>query len=199
MSTTAALLGCLKGFVAPHDLPDTLYFAPDLWQAMDDLWQRSVERISEGIVSEWGGLLQVWRGRLRLVYVTSGSAEGLRLIMPTGGHFVGTFHTHPHVGGHTGIGFSGADLADMANQGERISLVQSGQHTFMLLRTANTPSNLSVAEWRDRMNTRFGQAYLERRDILAASLLANRVICQELALALYYGRMFEQLVEVYRP
>ena len=166
---------------------------------MDDLWQRSVVRLSEGIVIEWGGLLELRRRRLRLVRSVSGTAEGLRLIVPVGSRFVGSFHTHPHPAGHTGIGFSGADFSDMANQGERISLVQSGQHVFMLLRTEGTPSNLDVDEWRSRMNILFERAYRERRSILAASLIANRAICQDVALALYYGHVLGRLVEVYRP
>ena len=40
-------------------LPDTLSLDDALWQAMDDLWQRSVARIDEGIVVEWGGLLEI--------------------------------------------------------------------------------------------------------------------------------------------
>ena len=119
--------------------------------------------------------------------------------MPAGSRFTGSFHTHPHPAGHTGIGFSGADFADTANQVERISLVQSGQHIFMLLRTEWTPSNLDVNEWRNRMNILFEQAYRERRSVIQASLIANKIICQDLALALYYGQVFRRLVEVYRP
>jgi len=47
-------------------------------------------------------------------------------------------------------------------------------------------------------------AYLERAIPLnalpdALTLIANQAICQELALALYYGHVFGRLVEVYRP
>lgn len=87
----------------------------------------------------------------------------------------------------------------MANQGERISLVQSGQHVFMLLRTRRTPKGLNVDEWRSRMDTSFEQAYRNRRSILGASLVANQAICQQLGLALYYGHSFGRLVEVWRP
>lgn len=199
MTTTPALLAYLQGSISLADLPDVLTFDDELWQAMDDLWQRSVARLSEGIVVEWGGLLELERGRLQLVRPVSGTAEGLQLILPADSRFVGSFHTHPHPAGHTGIGFSGADFADMANQGERISLVQSGQHVFMLLRTEGTPSSLDVDEWRSRMNTLFESAYRERRSILAASLVANQAICQALRLALFYGHVFGRVVEVHRP
>ena len=69
----------------------------------------------------------------------------------------------------------------------------------MFLWTENTPSTANMDELRVRMNTLFEQAYRERRSIIAASLIANRAISQGLALAFYYGRVFRQLVEVYRP
>jgi hypothetical protein len=199
MTTTLALLTYLQGSISLDALPDVLTFDDELWQAMDNLWQRSVTRLSEGIVVEWGGLLKLERGHLRLVNPASGTAKELRLILPADSRFVGSFHTHPHLQGHTGIGFSGADFADMANQGETISLVQSGQHVFMLLRSEGTPSSLDVNEWRNRMNALFQQAYQERGNILAASLIANLAVCQDLVLALYYGQVFGQFVEVYRP
>ncbi len=199
MTTTPALLAYLRGQIALDVLPGSLTFDHRLWAVMDDLWQRSVARLAQGVVVEWGGLLELHRGQLRLVQPVRGAAEGLRLVMPTDARFVGSFHTHPDPTGYTGIGFSGADLADTANQGERMSLVQSGPHVFMVLRTAKTSSSLDVDEWRERMNTLFERAYRERGSILVASLTANRTICQELALALYYGHVFRQLVEVYRP
>ncbi len=67
---------------------------------MDDLWRRSVARLSEGIVVEWGGLLELRRRRLRLVGPVSGTAEGLRLTVPAGSQFEGSFHTHPDPNGH---------------------------------------------------------------------------------------------------
>ncbi len=164
---------------------------------MDDLWQRSVARLDQGIVVEWGALLEMDGERLRLVGRVSGTDVGLRLVVPSDSTFVGSFHTHPDRHGHTGIGFSGADFADAVNQGERISLVQSGQDVFMLLRTENTPLTVNVDELRRRMNALFAQAYQVRRSVIAASLIANRSISQDLALAFYYGRMSGQLVEVY--
>jgi hypothetical protein len=199
MTMTPALLAYLQGAIPFDALPDVLTLDDTLWQAMDDLWQRSVARLAEGIVVEWGGLLELRHGCLGLVGPVGGTAESLRLVVPVGSQIVGSFHTHPDPSGYTGIGFSGADCADMANQDELISLVQSGQDVFMLLRTETTPSALNVDEWRTRMNTLFEQAYRSRRNILAASLIANRAICQELALALYYGHVFGRLVEVYRP
>ena len=199
MTTTPALLAYLHGLASLDALPDILTFDDRLWQAMDNLWQRSIARLSEGIVVEWGALLELRPRSLRLVKPVSGTAEGLRLTMPVSSRYVGSFHTHPDPEGYTGIGFSGTDLADMATQGEYISLVQSGHHVFMLLRTEETPSSLDISDWRTRMNILFERAYRQRRSILAASLIANQTICRDLALVFYYGHVFGQLVEVYRP
>lgn len=199
MTTTPALLAYLRGLIPLDTLPDTLTFDDALWQAMDDLWQRSIARIDGGIVVEWGGLLEIRGEHLHLTRHVRGTSVGLRLVVPPGSPFVGSFHTHPDPLGCTGIGFSGADFADMVNQGEHVSLVQSGQDVFMLLRTEHTPLTANVDELRARMNTLFEQAYRMRRSIIAASLVANQTISQEMTLAFYYGRVFRQLVEVYRP
>jgi len=199
MTTTPALIAYLQGLIPLDELPDTLGFSNAMWQAMENLWQRSIANLDMGLVIEWGGLLEISQGRLRLARPVSGTAAGLRLIVPSTSSFVSSFHTHPDSQGYTGIGFSGADFADMVNQGERISLVQSGRNLFALLRTEDTPVTVPVLKWRTRMNSLFEQAYRARRSILAASLIANRMISQDLGLAFYYGRMFRQLVEVYRP
>lgn len=198
MTTTQALIGYLQGRVPLNELPDVLHLDDRLWQAMDDLWRQSIVDIDRGIVVEWGALLEIRHGHLQLIKSRKGTAAGLRLIVPLTARFVGSFHTHPDPQGHTGIGFSGADFADMVNQGEHISLVQSGRDLFMLLRTNGTPAAASAQEWRAQMNQLFERAYRERRNILAASLIANRTISQELSLVFFYGRMFGQLVEVYR-
>jgi hypothetical protein len=199
MTTTPALLAYLRGLTSLDALPDILTFDDRLWQAMDNLWHRSIARLSEGIVVEWGALLELRPKSLCLTKPVSGTADGLRLTMPVSSRYVGSFHTHPDPAGHTGIGFSGTDFADMANQGERISLVQSGHHAFMLLRTEETPSGLDITDWRARMDMLFERVYRQRRSILAASLIADQEIWRDLALVFYYRHVFGQLVEVYRP
>jgi hypothetical protein len=69
----------------------------------------------------------------------------------------------------------------------------------MLLRTEETPSGLDISDWRARMDMLFERVYRQRRSILAASLIADQEICRDLALVFYYGHVFGQLVEVYRP
>lgn len=78
MTTTPALLAYLEGSTSLGALPDVLTFDDELWEAMDDLWEHSVARLSEGIVVEWGGLLELRSEGLRLVRPASGSAEALK-------------------------------------------------------------------------------------------------------------------------
>ena len=199
MATTPELIAYLQEKIPLGQLPETVKLSELLWHEMDKLWQMSVVNIESGVVVEWGGLLVIQEGELALIELTEGTDTHIRLVVPALTDFVGSFHTHPHASGYTGIGFSGADFADMVNQGERVSVVQSGQHLFMILRTENTPATTVVNKWRVRMNSLFEQSYKERQDILAASLVANQTISRELGLAFYYGWAFRQLVEVYRP
>ena len=67
MTTTPALLAYLRGLISLDALPGILTFDHGLWRTMDDLWQRSVVRLKEGIVVEWGGLLELWHRHFRLV------------------------------------------------------------------------------------------------------------------------------------
>jgi hypothetical protein len=90
MATTPALITYLQGLTPITTVPDGLSLDNGLWQAMNTLWQRSVAHLSEGIVVEWGGVLELWRGRLRLSNLTSGTAEGLQLIVPPDSRFVGS-------------------------------------------------------------------------------------------------------------
>lgn len=95
MSITLTLIAYLQGLITLDVLPNVLILEQELWEAMDELWERSVSRISEGVVVEWGGLLELRGSRLRLVNPVSGTATGLRLLIPKDKRFVGSFHTHP--------------------------------------------------------------------------------------------------------
>ncbi len=171
-----------------------------LWQQMDTLWQRSVAEIKRGRVIEWGGVLVLdGEGQLRLVNVVAGTEEQVRLVVPSGMTFVGTFHTHPYADGTTGIAFSGADIADAINSGERISLLQSGRDTFALLRTHLTPWRV----FRTLLKAQYEAAHdfylMQRFSEQDAVHYAVTDLCEAYGLAFYSGLAFERLIEVYRP
>ena len=115
------------------------------------------------------------------------------------GQFVGSFHTHPYPDGITGIGFSGADIADTINSGELLSIVQSGQEIFALLRTEFTPARVNRLRLQ-REHDDLHYDYLGRvRSVQIAVHYTNADLCQAYGLAFYTGLMFHALEEMYRP
>ncbi len=199
-SKTDPLIEFLRGRRSWRDLPEELTLPDDLWHQMDDLWQRSIARIAEGQVSEWGGVLVLDESdNLRLVNIVQGTSRAIMLQLAVQDTRVGTFHTHPQPSGITGIAFSGVDLADAINTGELLSIVQSGEEVFATLRTDATPM---FVEWKEvamqygfSRNEYVGQGMSEQD----ATRYADLDLCVAYALAFYCGRAFEPLVEEYRP
>lgn len=194
------LIEFLRGRLSWRDLPEEITLPESLWQQMDELWQRSIAHIAEGRVSEWGGTLVLdEENRLKLVNFVEGTAEYIALDHTTEDTFVGTFHTHPTPDNVMGIAFSGIDIADAINSGERLSLVQSGRHVFALLRTDETPLQVDLQQCVVSFE---GQAleYLGQGMPLArATRYANIDLCQQFDLCFYEGIVFDNLVEEYRP
>lgn len=147
------LIRFLRGELSWRDLPEELVLPDSLWQQMNELWQRSVARIAEGQVREWGGVLVLDdEGHLHLVDIVQGSEDRVQLTAVSRKLFVGSFHTHPYADGTTGIAFSGADIADIINSRELISLVQSGRDVYMIIRTDETPDHVDRASLKERHN-----------------------------------------------
>ena len=167
---------------------------------MNELWQRSIAHIDTGCVAEWGGVLVLdERDDLKLVGITEGTRERVQLKIVASEHFVGSFHTHPYADGTTGIAFSGADIADAINNGERISIVQSGQDVYMLVRTDQTPSHVDRALVKRRHEELYWEYLGQGMSDQKAVYYADLDLCMEYRLAMYVGRVFEPLWEAYRP
>lgn len=159
--------------------------------------------IDKGKVTEWGGTLVLnEEGNLELAHVAAGDADGISLShdAPSGALFVGAFHTHPYEDGQTGISFSGADMAVAINHANTLTLVQSGEWVYGLLRTEKTPDQVSWFQLSDEMDELYA-SYLEDPDIssMEAILMANLDMCVRYGLAFYYGEILGELEEVYRP
>lgn len=197
---TDPLIEFLRGRLSWRDLPEEIALPDSLWQQMDELWQRSTANLAEGRVSEWGGVLVLdEHGDLKLVNVVEGTGEWVQLRIGLDETFVGSFHTHPYADGTTGIAFSGADIADAINHGELISIVQSGQDVYAIVRTEETPFRV------DRESLKIGLGTLHWRYLgqgmsdQQAVYYANLDVCGDCSLAMYAGRPFEPLWEAYRP
>jgi hypothetical protein len=113
--------------------------------------------------------------------------------------FVGTFHTHPYASGLTGMAFSGADFADAINRGNILTLVQSGDVIFALVRTEKTPSQVDWNELRRELDKLFIGYLAEEMFPDEAAFEANLDMCARYGLAFYWGEVFGELQEVYRP
>lgn len=198
--TTRELIAFLRGRLDLADLPAEIELHADLWRMMDRLWRRSVERIEQGQVSEWGGVLVLDKDdNLKLVNPRQGTAGYVPIEYEAEDEFVGSFHTHPYASGITGVGFSGADIADTINSGERLSILQSGEDVFMLLRTDTTPTWVNVQRLK-REHDDLHYDYLSRMlSVQRAIHYTNVDLCEAYGLALYVGVVFHKLEEVYRP
>lgn len=199
-SRTNPLIEFLRGRLLWHDLPEEIVLPDSLWHQMDELWQRSIAHIAEGRVSEWGGALVLdEQTNLKLANVVEGTGERVQLRIALDETFVGSFHTHPYADGTTGIAFSGPDIADAINSGELISIVQSGQDIYVIVRTDETPSHVDRESLKNRHETLYWQYLGQGMSDERAVYYTNLDICGDYGLAMYVGRVFEPLWEAYRP
>jgi len=199
-SKTNPLIEFLRGRRSWRDLPEEITLPDDLWRQMDGLWQRSIARIAEGQVSEWGGVLVLdEQDNLKLVNIVEGTRERVQLRIALDRTFVGSFHTHPYADGTTGIAFSGPDIADAVNSGELISILQSGRDVYAVVRTDETPSHVYRESLKNRHETLHWQYLGQGMPDEQAVYYTNLDICEDCGLAMYVGRVFESLWEAYRP
>jgi hypothetical protein len=66
---------------------------------------------------------------------------------------VGSAHTHPYdesEGGHKGVSFSGADIANMVWQKDKLKIVEAGGTQFVLVRTAEFQKLVDEADTKEK-------------------------------------------------
>lgn len=190
-----------RGELRSRELPLSISLG-GLNAVMNHLWKKSIRYIARGEVREYGGTLALDRkGELKITNVTEGSKDKIVLKheVGEGETYVGTFHTHPYETGRAGIAFSGADLADAINNSNVITLVQSGEWVFAAIRTQKTPSQVDWLELNRELDKAY-EGYLNEGIFpQEAAFLANLDMCATYGLAFYYGEIFQELEEVYRP
>jgi hypothetical protein len=191
----------LLSILDPEDLPDSFDLA-ELEADVADLWQRSIARLSEGHVEEWAALLvQDETGALRLLHPIVGSDAAVTVDMSLlpGCTFVGTFHTHPRTDGVLPMPFSPADFVSAARDGEILSLLYSGDHLMVLVRTSATAAVINRAEAKVLYRSTFRATLSRTNSYRRAAWQATRVLCYRYGWAWYVGRLGEPLREEYRP
>ena len=101
--------------------------------------------------------------------------------------FVGIVHTHPPHRETKGVAFGEADFEQMIEDGNIISLLQTGSYLLALVRTQATPSVVDGEVLRRQMSEAEDEAKASGATTLQALLLANLKLCEIYGLAFYYG------------
>lgn len=202
MKLTTFLPRFVAGECKSSKLPAVLDLV-EIRQTMNALWKASIRDIAAGVVTEHAAtLVRCADGKVRLVYPVSGTADDVEpnYDVAQDETFIGTFHTHPYESGLTGIAFSGRDIASAINEEEWISIVQSGNDVFALIRTDRTSprvDSLLVARQVDSLYLSGQmQAGLSPPDAL---FIANLQVCAVYGLAFYAGKIDGKLEVISKP
>lgn len=137
--------------------PDSLGLPPELRAGLATAWQHS---FPQGKSCEQGGVLvktaagkYLWRAGAA---GTSGTFKINYQDLQPGDVLIASAHTHPYdasEGGHTDVGFSAGDLANMVNGRERIKFVRSGATTFSIAKTAGFDALVDAANTPEKKKT----------------------------------------------
>lgn len=176
----------------PVDAPQTINFSRALQTQFTGQWDGS---FPGGNAKEQGGTLVFDResGRIDLINIGGlGSTPGTftpdyAIPDPSKTSLLGVFHTHPYDSGHTGISFSGADVAVMINEGHNIIMAQSGDRQFVMMRTAQTPANVDYTALNASQNTRIAELMGEGKSFADAASQAASEVATRYHLAYYEG------------
>lgn len=178
----------------PIDAPKKINLSP-LQTTFDSLWGRS---FPNGRSKEQGGVLVTDpAGKIGIVNSdgNSGTSGTFRpdFNVPAGVTIVGVMHTHPYdskEGGYTGVSLSGGDVGNLVNDPKRkVSIAQSGNEQFMMLKTGATPTAVDSAAMNTATNARINALVADSgMSFSAASKQAARENAQKMGLAYYEGR-----------
>ena len=113
-----------------------------------------------------------------------------------GEKLLGTLHTHPYSakeGGHTDVSFSGADLADMANQRDKIALVRSGDGWFAVATSKEFEARVTQAKSKRKLYKEIDKRWTQLFNAATgnakeSAAVATPKVCQEFQLLYYVGR-----------
>jgi len=194
----ATFAGDLAGVSSLADAPPSVTFTSGTQDLFDHQWSNS---LPNGYPDEQGGML-VYDPDTGVVRLTN--LEELFTIGGDGASFapdryvgdpdetatLGVFHTHPYSeaeGGYTDVSFSGGDFAAMLNEGDAVSVVQSGDRQFMLLRTGDTPPGLDPATVRDEVDGKFAELLEQGHDFAEASRMSAEWGARQYGMAYYEG------------
>jgi hypothetical protein len=169
------------------DAPATMTYPPAVIQTIQTSYSNS---FPGGKSQERGGtIVRGADGQIRVVNEgpgTGGTFSPDRNVGPTD-QLIGTYHTHPYdqsEGGHLGVSFSGADIANSATMNEP-KIVDAGNKQFLLTPTqATTGTSAAIkSDW----NAEFAKQSNAGASIQDASAAATKAVAQKYNMAYYEG------------
>ena len=190
-----------EGKLKSNELPPSLDLSA-IAADMNNLWKQSIRDIKQGVVYECAGTIVLdTSGHLRLVNQIEGTSDFVSpdVKINVCQRFVGTFHTHPYEDETTGIAFSGGDIAGAILGKEQISIVQSGEEVFALVRTEKTPTSVNYIDIKQELEDVFKVYFRRGMSVQHAAITANLDMCKHCGLAFYYGKIHQKLEGVYFP
>jgi hypothetical protein len=201
MKLTTFLRRFIDGRCPGDKLPATLDLT-GIRRTMKQLWNASIRDIATGVVLEYAAtLVRNIEGKARLAYPVVGTAGNVEpnYDVAQDETFIGTFHTHPYENSLTGIAFSGGDIASAINETEWISLVQSGDDVFALIRTDKTVPSVDSNIVVNQVNDLYEDLLNIRLSHQSALRIANLQICATYGLAFYAGKISGILEVKFKP
>jgi hypothetical protein len=180
----------------PTSLPSNCTEAPSeirLPKDVNDSMQKAYKNSFPGGKSQENGgtLVKDDKGNIKVVNEGVGTTGTFSPNRTTGSGqtVIGTYHTHPYdasEGGHTGVSFSGADIA-YANHYKEPIYVDAGTKQFMIMPTQETPAADSAT-----LNTEWNKEYADLlktgKSVPDASAEATNKIAKKYKMAYYEGK-----------
>jgi hypothetical protein len=182
MEITELLRSLLQGELSSAELPEAIELGA-MGATLDEMYRQSAEDSRERAAL----IIMDQTGAVRLGPITVGEERHTTLDAIHDARTLGTIHTHPPLGGATGVAFGAGDIATMINDGDVFSMVQSGRNLIALIRTEKTVVEVALNEVRDKMTSLCKIALTRSLSRQAALLEANLTLCQEYGLAFYAG------------
>jgi hypothetical protein len=138
-----------------------------------------------------GTLVKDSSGNIKVVHESPGTTgtHSPNRAVGSGEKIIGTYHTHPYdasEGGHTGVSFSGADIA-YANHHKEPIYVDAGSKQFMIMPTQETPA-VTAATLNSEWNTEYGKQLKAGKSVPEASSIATNAVAKKYKMAYYEGK-----------
>jgi hypothetical protein len=126
---------------------------------------------------------------------TSGTFSPNRSAVKKGQKYLGILHTHPYSakeGGHTDVPFSGQDLALMALQLEKISVVRSGDGWFVVASSKEFEKRVKAAKSKQKLFEAIKKSWTKKFNAFPgntkeSAASATPAVCLEFQLLFYAG------------